>query len=129
MAHYRCRTVRPTESPWHRNIEGSSAEDAAQSFHLLVPHIPACRYWNELEGGGGEQIYFSVVEVEGERSTIVRTYSRGITRRGGVKRPPRKEDTLEGIAEILGWEQDPAGLLEPWDLEESWDDAMARRYK
>lgn len=123
---YRCRTLKPSESSW-RSVEGSSPEDAAQNFHLDAPYIPVCCYRNGLPEGGVEKIYFSVVEVEGSEPVFVRTYSRGITRRGGLKLPPRREDTLEGIAEILGWKRDPPELLAPWDLEESWDDAATRR--
>lgn len=122
---YRCRTIKPAVSSW-RLVKGSSPEDAAQTFHLNVPHIPACCYRNELDGGGVEKIYFSVVEIDGAPPVFVRTYHRGITRRGGIKLSPRREDTLEGIAEILGWKRDPVELLAPWDLEESWDDARRR---
>lgn len=123
---YRCRALKPSGSSW-RSVKGSSPDDAAQNFHWDVPHIPACCYRNERPKGGVEEIYFSVVEVEGYGPVFVRTYYRGLTRRGGLRLPPRREDTLEGIAEILGWKRDPVELLAPWDLEESWDDAVTRR--
>lgn len=106
-----------------KEIEASSSEEAAMEFH----------YWNYKDSGNpifvqttadGRKylIYFGLVEVvdEDNKKTqyISRVYYARIWRKGGVKRK-KKENELQHIANILGWEKNPIKLLEEnWDQEE-----------
>jgi hypothetical protein len=135
---YRVRTVKPAESDWVET-EGASPEDAAQTYHhdhvgLGSYDIPRCIYRNEFEPDRFESVFFSKIEIEDHGMLFVRTYERGgwrIYRRGGVK-PPRYENnlrigSLEWIAWAIGWDRPVTELLEPRDLEETWEQADTRR--
>jgi hypothetical protein len=129
MSIFHLRTTKPSESRWFE-VEGESLVDAVTTFHLKkTPYlIPAYIYRHEYEPGSKEIIYFSRVEIQETNETVIaRTYHRGITRRGGIKPPPSKEDTIEGIAELLGWKRPAHELLETWEGEESWEDAEKNR--
>ena len=116
---YRCRFTAPRPSDWS-TVEADSPEDAAQEFHFRdgdkssSPHSIA---YVPDEQRPGARIFFARVEVDGHGELVSRCYSSAILRRGGVK-PQRV--TLEAVARAVGWEHDPADLVdEGWDREES----------
>lgn len=114
--YFRCRTVRPTVTPW-RDIEAEDYTDAVIEYHY--------RMTPDREGRGlgynfspGNTVYFARVECEGHGELIARTFWKGIVRAGGVK--PAHIRTLRDIADAVGWEDDPEGLIaDGWDREES----------
>lgn len=119
MTRYRCRSLRPKVSSWS-DLEADSPEDAAQEHLGRWFRMDALRYTPDLENPGSH-IYFSLVEVEGHGEMVARLYTSGIVRAGGVK--PRqvqtREQALADIAKQIGWEKDPALLLDAgWDGEE-----------
>lgn len=74
--------------------------------YVLDPDKPATR------------VLFATLEVEGHGLFTSRIYQSGIGRRGGVKR--RAEMSLADVAKAIGWERDPAELMESgWDSEGS----------
>lgn len=123
---FRCRTLRPELSEWFE-IEEETADRAANEFHVQKSdYFKNLSYWMPTEDGGQEVIHFAMIEVEGHKPVISRYYYRGIYRKGGV-RP--NQPTLVQIAEQLHWKADPKELIEPWEGEETWGEARAKRYK
>jgi len=115
-ADFRLRVVKPRASDWI-SVSGESPEDAASTWFDDRFREWGVRYVKE-HGGRREDVFFVRVEVEGHGEMIVREFTSGIYRRGGIK--PRR-DCLEDVARKIDWKGAPAELLaEPWDGEEPY---------
>jgi hypothetical protein len=102
-------------------VSADSPEQAANDW-FFTAYRDGVSFIHETTSGR-EDIYFGRVEVEGHGSWVVRTFWKGIYRRGGV----RSHKTIADIAKALDWTGDPAELLEAgWDLEEDWDVEQGR---
>jgi len=114
---YRCRYVKPRESVWYP-VTASSPEEAATDFHgLQASAMNSIVYENKIESGI-EKVFFAKVEVEGFFTRVSRVFSRGIYRKGGVRKT--RPITLEDIVKKLDYDDSPESLLEEgWDCEES----------
>lgn len=126
---YKCRTTKPAESKWYE-IEAASPEQAANDYHTRDLHCLASASWEMKNDDGGKYyIMFALVEVEGHGEWVSRVYKYGIYRKGGVKRPDYRthEQKLKDLATAIGWEKDPAILIEDgWEGEETLEEASAR---
>lgn len=63
----------------------------------------------------GNAVWFALIEIEGKEPIVSRVYTSGIVRIGAI----RRELTLSEIANHLGWEREPEGLLSAWEGEET----------
>lgn len=125
MPSYTCRVVVPATARQRIvTIEGDSpsyAANEAHSQHFTNATDSLCVSHSANDGSGREDVYFAVIEVDGERYTS-RMFKQGIYRKGGVK--PRNVPTLlqqlTVIAKALGWEDDPMELVgsSMWEGEE-----------
>jgi len=120
---FRCRMVQPENRPVFAEVEGESPEDAASTYHF--GWMEGSAVWTVHEPDGKRhQIYFARIEVEGHGEMVVRTYKYGLWRKGGVK-GLGQEKTLKDIADAIGWQHDPAELIESgWPLEETVEEAQ-----
>lgn len=152
MAYY-CRSLVPHISQWHK-VEASSREEAVCNFHydhgleslkVTVEEKPEQRYSvafvlvEVADHLDGEDILLGrrrIRRLEGlndghVEELVSRVFHTGIYRRGGVKPAGWKstKDRLIEVAKLLGWTHDPQDLIaEGWNLEETWDEARARKW-
>lgn len=127
---YRCRMTMPKpvgEGNWIE-IEADSPERAVQEYHVRLCDFDAGKHWWVSTGEDiGYRMFFARIEIEGWGDTISRVYHYGLWRKGGVG--PRVKPTLQAVADAVGWKGDPEELVEEgWNLEESMEEAEARRY-
>lgn len=113
---YRCHVLVPVQvNPRIVTIEGDSPEYAANEVHSLYftnttdsLHV----LHSAKDGSGLEDVYFAIIDVNGERYTS-RMFKQQIRRKGGIK--PRNAPTLEQrlatIAKALDWDEDPMELV------------------
>ena len=121
MPIYKCRSILPKETAI-KDIEANSPEEAANEFHFKYLNvIENAKYikrgMNSLGGETREAICFCQVGVIGHGSWVSKVYNGGIWRRGGVK--GCSIPTIEEIAKLVGYEDDPNTLLDVWPLEET----------
>ena len=134
MTSFRCRFAKPVPADPRRfperTLERETPEQAAQDYHFDGDDFGYRFRWED-ESGRTCFVRFALVEVEhpdGKKVEFVsKTIHHGIWRAGGVS-APGTIDTIEGIAEALGWAHDPKKLLDSWEDEESLEEAQARKW-
>lgn len=121
---YRCRALKPETTDWSE-IEASLPEDAANSYHDQK-NPPSITYRWETPNSGVVFVSFARIEVEGFGEMISKIEEYRIIRRGGVR--SRDPVTLQRVAEVVGYKDDPQTLLDTWDGAETLEEAHRRKW-
>jgi len=126
---FKCRSGKSTSNQEWKEIEADNWWDAAYVFADNSWTYSESYYPHTDSDGKVCSLKFGLVDIENMGLHIIREYHYGIRRKGRPTPQLILDQRLKEIAKNLNWTKDPKILLEVWDGEESYEEAIKRNNK